>query len=81
MNRNFYSRPYATYYYDGLSALLNDKAGHGAAKTLDGARRATVVRMMMWQYTKAIIVDRNRGQIVLCLKRHKKSITIAGLAA
>lgn len=50
-------RPYATHYYRGGTLLQ----AQGACASPEGAVRATVVRIFLGQYDKAVVVDRRNG--------------------
>lgn len=52
-------RRYATHYYNGVhDSSPKAISSHGAAASEQGAIRATVVRIFLGQYAKAIVVDR-----------------------
>lgn len=54
-------RPFATHYYSSAGDHEPSFTSCGAAKTEEGAIRATVVRVFIGQYAKAIIHDRVTG--------------------
>jgi len=56
-----YKRPFATHYYRFPTDTGPELVSQGAAKTEEGAIRATVVRVFVGQYAKAIIYDRDSG--------------------
>lgn len=51
-------RPYATMYYSGTSGREPALISQGFAATDRGAIRASVVRIFMGEYNKAVIYDR-----------------------
>lgn len=57
-------RPYATHYYSDAHSSIADFSSQGAASTDHGAVRATVVRIFMGQWAKAVIQDRRDGTTV-----------------
>lgn len=61
-------RPYATHYYSDPAAKEPAFTSQGAAKTDEGAIRATVVRVFMHQYVKALIHDRRTGLLLYTIK-------------
>lgn len=58
-------RPYATLYYDKTGGVT---ASHGAAKTEQGAIRASVPRIFMGEHTHAEIVDRASGVVLYTVR-------------
>jgi hypothetical protein len=54
-------RPYATHYFTLATDRVADVVSHGAAATEQGAIRASIVRVFMGQYQKAIVFDRHTG--------------------
>lgn len=69
-------RPYATHYY----VRTNDKdpsfTSRGAASTEHGAIRATVVRIFLGQYVKAIVVDRELGVPIYTIRLQSTGLHI-----
>lgn len=61
-------RPYATHYY----TLSGDRGpaftAHGACSSEQGAIRATVVRIFMGEYQKAVVVDRELDITIYTIK-------------
>lgn len=70
-------RPFATFYYRGVFDPLDQPVHQGAAKTEVNARRATVVRIIIEQYAKAVIIDRHDGTVLYTLRHAKSGITIS----
>ena len=54
-------RPYATLYYTGSRTREPALTSQGFASTDKGAIRATVVRIFMGEYVRAVIYDRHLG--------------------
>lgn len=67
-------RPYATHYYGDHADKLPSYISHGACSTEQGAIRATVVRIFMGEYGKAVVVDRELEIPIYTIK-----LTEAGL--
>jgi len=61
-------RPYATKYYTGLAVREDAYSTQGAATTEQGAIRATVVRIFMSEYAKAVIFDRRTNVPIYTVK-------------
>lgn len=68
VKRQAYKRPYSTHYY----SLSDDKdpsySSHGACSSEMGAIRATVVRIFIGQYKKALVHDRDTGNLLYTIK-------------
>lgn len=54
-------RPFATHYFHSANDRAPAHCSRGAASTEEGAIRATIVRVFLGQYGKAIIYDRRTG--------------------
>jgi hypothetical protein len=67
-------RRYATNYYTSVHDRGPSFTSHGAAASEQGAIRATVVRIFMGQYGKAVVVDRETGIPIYTIK-----LTVEGL--
>lgn len=67
-------RPYATHYYTSATDRTPTFTSHGACSSEQGAIRATVVRIFMGQYGKAMVVDRTLDVVIYTIK-----LTVAGL--
>ena len=68
-------RRYATLYYTSVQdTKASDVVSHGAAASEQGSIRATVVRIFMGQYGKAIVVDRELNVPIYTIR-----LTSAGL--
>ena len=66
--RQFYIRPFGTLYFD--SATGYKPVSWGAAETLVGAKRGTLVRLgATEQYCRAIIYDRRNGTTLIRYSR------------
>ena len=74
MKARTFKRPFATYYY--TASVSGDPAHQGAAKTEEGAKRSTVVRIILAQYVKAVILDRRGGTVLYTLRRTQGGIAI-----
>jgi hypothetical protein len=58
---NTLARPFATHYFSSVGDKDAATVSKGAASTEQGAIRASIVRIFMGQYAKAVIVDRETG--------------------
>ena len=67
--RNQFKRPYTTLYYHGPNDEYAAHATHGACASEQGAIRASIVRVFLGQYTKAVIYDRTTGVAIYNVKR------------
>lgn len=67
-------RRYATHYYTSVHDRGPSFTSHGAASSERGAIRATVVRIFMGQYGKAVVVDRETNLPLYTIK-----LTVEGL--
>lgn len=65
-------RPYTTQYFAG-NALV---ASQGAASSPEGAVRATVVRIFLGQYSKAVVVDRRSGAALYTVKINGRQLQV-----
>jgi len=63
-----FKRPYATHYYQSNSDREPSFSSQGAASSDYGAIRASVVRIFMGQYAKALIHDRRDGTLLYTVK-------------
>lgn len=61
-------RPYATRYFTGVNDTESSYTSHGAASSDTGAIRASVVRIFMGEYAKAVIYDRREGIAIYTVK-------------
>lgn len=61
-------RQFATRYFSTHDAKEDEYSGHGAASTEQGAIAATVVRIFLKQYAKALIIDRMSGAVIYTIK-------------
>jgi hypothetical protein len=63
-------RPFATHYYSlDEKRLTADYVSQGAASTPQGAIRATVVRIFMGEYAKAVVVDRRESIVLYTIRK------------
>lgn len=67
-------RPYATHYFTSPGDKFAAFTAHGACSSEQGAIRATVVRIFMGQYSKAVVVDRELEIVIYTIR-----LTGAGL--
>jgi hypothetical protein len=58
---NVFARPFATHYFTSVGDKDPTAVSKGAASTEQGAIRASIVRIFMGQYAKAVIIDRESG--------------------
>lgn len=61
-------RPYATHYFTDAYARDASWTSQGFSATDRGAIRASVVRIFMGEYGKALIYDRENGALVYTVK-------------
>jgi hypothetical protein len=61
-------RRYATHYFTGIADGLPSYVSHGAASSEQGAIRATVVRIFLGQYGKAVVIDRELNVPIYTIK-------------
>lgn len=69
-------RPYATHYYRHATDRAADLVTQGAAKSPEGAIRATVVRVFLEQHEKAVIHDRRTGLAIYTVVRTGAGIRV-----
>ncbi len=61
-------RPYSTSYFSTAEAKEADITSHGAASSDKGAIRASVVRIFMGEYRKALVHDRRTGDLLYTIR-------------
>lgn len=71
-----YARPVEIRYYAGARLGLNNWSVQGYALTPINAKRAAVVRLIIEQWSRAVIVDRYTGDILCTLTRTALGITV-----
>lgn len=76
MKRPTFKRPYATHYYSSTGDREPSFSSQGAAGSDYGAIRATVVRIFMGQYAKALIHDRRDGTLLYTIKYDSTGLKI-----
>ena len=69
--KSAFARPYAIHYYYYVNDPLNLIESKGACKTEVGARRAVVVRLVLGQYEKAVVINRDTGEALYHVKRRE----------
>ena len=69
-------RPFSTHYYRGAGDREPEAVSHGACASEEGAIRATVVRVFMGQYQKAIIHDRRTGVAIYNVRQGPGGIQV-----
>lgn len=65
---NALKRPFVTYYYSDIGARDQAWTSQGFSASDRGAVRASVVRIFMGEYGKALIYDRRDGTLAYTVK-------------
>lgn len=68
-------RPFTTLFFTD-ARMGKHPVSWGAAKTFDGAKKSTVVRVLLGQYRCAVIIDRRLSQVLMKLRLVDKNIII-----